>query len=253
MGGGGSLGHEWAHAMDNIIAEAATGKPQSVDTFCSETPDVLPPGDLRDAFMAVHKAMHSGEHQVAVDITYAAGDVRKADYNIKNAFSGVARSIRDAGSVEAAVAAVEKAFAGKDMSNRKNKNRVRDWKMLAVAYYDRNDAGSTVAVKSGPGVSAFVIGAIELDGAAKSPYWASTREMFARAFQSYVEDKLASQDRRNDYLSSMADNKYHVDIFGQQWKPFPEGEERTRINEAFDKLMGVIAKENLLAKAALLL
>ena len=26
MGGGGSLGHEWAHALDNIVKEAVTGE-----------------------------------------------------------------------------------------------------------------------------------------------------------------------------------------------------------------------------------
>jgi len=48
-------------------------------------------------------------------------------------------------------------------------------------------------------------------------------------------------DRRNDYLSVYADNKFHVDpLLGVEWKPYPEGEERTRINDAFDRLFAAI-------------
>jgi hypothetical protein len=74
--------------------------------------------------------------------------------------------------------------------------------------------------------------------------------MFARAFQSYLEDTLQSQGRRNDYLSSFADNKYHYDaIFGIQWKPYPEGEERVKINQAFGELVEALRDDGTLAKA----
>jgi hypothetical protein len=106
-----------------------------------------------------------------------------------------------------------------------------------------------VWVKTGAAVSSYAYEAAILDGAAYGKYWSSGREMAARAFQSYCEDKLASMDRRNDYLSSMADNKYYKDpIFGDS-KPFPEGEERARFAEAFDKLFAVMKSRNTLAKA----
>lgn len=74
--------------------------------------------------------------------------------------------------------------------------------------------------------------------------------MFARAFHAYVEDKLADQNRENGYLASYGDNKYHFDpMTGMQWKPFPEGEERKRINAAFDKLVEAVRKHGVLAKA----
>ena len=75
--------------------------------------------------------------------------------------------------------------------------------------------------------------------------------MFARAFQSYIEDTLSSMGRKNDYLSSYADNKYHVDtLLGIQWKPYPEGEERERINIAMERLLAAVRKHDVLAKAA---
>src|SRR6185312_9574938 len=44
---------------------------------------------------------------------------------------------------------------------------------------------------------------LESDAAMKKgePYWSNDWELFARAFQSYVIDKLAKEGRRSDYLS----------------------------------------------------
>ena len=58
----------------------------------------------------------------------------------------------------------------------------------------------------------------------------------------------------NDYLSAYADNKYHVDpFFGIEWKPFPEGEERQRINAAFDNLFDVLRRKREMLKAMMAL
>ena len=80
-------------------------------------------------------------------------------------------------------------------------------------------------------------------------YWSQRSEMAARAFQSWLEDRLAAKGQRNDYLSVYADNKYHVHpLFGPQF-PYPDGEERERINAAFDRLAEVMRKQGTLAKA----
>jgi hypothetical protein len=68
--------------------------------------------------------------------------------------------------------------------------------------------------------------------------------MAARAFQSYVEDRLSEKTRRNDYLSAKADNKYY-----QGQRPFPAGDERNAINAAFDNLMRVMHQEKGFKKA----
>lgn len=67
-------------------------------------------------------------------------------------------------------------------------------------------------------------------------YWSTGHEMFARAFQSYVMDKLAVQSRLNDFLT-----RPQVDMseFGDTFV-YPKGEERTIINSAFDKLVSEI-------------
>lgn len=80
--------------------------------------------------------------------------------------------------------------------------------------------------------TAFRNAALELDGNKPGKgYWATPVEMFARAFQSYVIDRLGEQAARNDYLS-------------RPQKPnsprYPAGEERRAINQTFDRLVQAI-------------
>lgn len=251
MGGGGSLGHEWSHALDNMIAEAVTGKPAGVDDFASENPELLPSGELRDAFIAVRSAMLDGDERASKTLTYTGNDLKLADYNINRQYPNeVAKRIKAAGNADKAVQAVDDFFDGKRMTPKVRK-QIDDWSRIAVAYHDRNPDGNKVKVKAGPPMSKFAAGAKALDAGGGSPYWHTAHEMFARAFQSYIEDTLSSMGRKNDYLSSYADNKYHADpLFGIQWKPYPEGEERERINIAMERLLAAVRKHDVLAKAA---
>lgn len=252
MGGGGTLAHEWAHALDNLCIEAESGK-AGKDDFASENPGLLPAGPLRDAFVAVRSAMHDGAVQAKETLSYSGADVRLADLNVGRGL-GVAQSIKNAGSVQAAVKAVDDHFGDVAKMSPKAKKRANDWRRIAVAFYDRNPEGGEVSVKAGPTMSSFAAEAAALDGDRSSAYWSQTHEMFARAFQAYCEDTLASKGRQSDYLSAMADNKYYVDpLFGIEWKPFPEGDERKRINAAFDGLVAALAKSGTLKKALELL
>lgn len=249
MGGGGALGHEWAHALDNMIKEAVTGETGKKDDFASEDPTLLPSGELRDAFMAIRSAMLDGNEKAPEKLTYSDSDIRLADHNINRmSVGGIAKLIKEAGNAEKAVQAVDDYYGGRVLSKKSLKIK-NDWRRIAVAYHDRKPGGADVWVKAGPGMSRFAIGARELD-AGGTRYWESTHEMFARAFQSYIEDALASKGQKNDYLSVYADNKHHFDkMLGIQWRPYPEGIERERINIAMERLLAAVRKHDVLAKA----
>jgi len=81
-----------------------------------------------------------------------------------------------------------------------------------------------------------------LDGkTATHPYWASKRNLAARAFSAYVSDKLESLGRKNTLLCFKPDNSLytaHTPKHGGP-KPYPEGKERLRINAAFDELFEI--------------
>ncbi|HNR90679.1 MAG TPA: hypothetical protein PKM65_20250 [Spirochaetota bacterium] len=89
-------------------------------------------------------------------------------------------------------------------------------------------------------------------------YWKRPWEMFARAFESYVYDKLAEKGVRNTYLVSGVSKEEAarwgkeaqlIEKDGGQTSPYPIGEERKKINEAFDRLIGAIKSTDLLTKA----
>lgn len=73
----------------------------------------------------------------------------------------------------------------------------------------------------------------------KKGYWTSPSELFARAFQSYVMDRLATQGLQNDYLSypQLPTELYKALEGGDR---YPRGSEREAINAAFDALIAAI-------------
>jgi len=71
--------------------------------------------------------------------------------------------------------------------------------------------------------SRFYTNAKKLDGKGKA-YYTTNRELLARAFESYIDDKLTQSNRKNDYLVSCTADPL----------AFPQDEERQKIHEAFD-------------------
>ncbi len=253
MGGGGCLAHEWWHSFDNMIAEAAGIDTSKEKTFFStENPERLKnQPELQKAVQVLSSAITQGAHRATTTFAYTDMDYKIAQYNIEGKSlynsSSTAAKIKNAGSAQNAIDIVMKMYSS-DPSRREKKNR-DTWIRIAAAWYGGNANGGEVEVEHGPSMSSFMLEAKDIDGERKNAYWSTTHEMAARAFQSWCEDRLASMDRRNDYLSIYADNKYyHNPIFGDR-KPFPEGEERKRIDAAFDRLFDVIRSQDLIQKA----
>ncbi len=83
----------------------------------------------------------------------------------------------------------------------------------------------------------FFLEAKEIDGYRASNYWSTPEEMGARAFESYIFDKLTSGKQQSDYLVYGVENRYYAAL---GMKPYPEGGEREAINAAFDKLFKTV-------------
>lgn len=90
--------------------------------------------------------------------------------------------------------------------------------------------------------SAFSKSAVELDRATgrKTKYYSRVDEMWARAFEAYVYDKLENKGIINTYLVHSVNNSDYA-----LFNPFPAGEERKNINKAFDNLIQVMKDEKL--------
>ncbi len=76
-------------------------------------------------------------------------------------------------------------------------------------------------------------------------YWASSCEMFARAFDCYVTDKLRERGLRSDYLTCKADC-FKIEHEGRMIYAYPVGEERKELNKLFDELINNFKKDGML-------
>lgn len=82
----------------------------------------------------------------------------------------------------------------------------------------------------------FAMEAKELDQGRGSEYWTTPHEMAARAFQSYVEDKIAESGGVSRFLTYGPEGVGILTPWGVKM-PFPSGAERKAINSALDDLV----------------
>lgn len=89
--------------------------------------------------------------------------------------------------------------------------------------------------------SVFFENAKKLDGLRSSPYWSTEIELSARAFESYVYDRLEGEGMCSDYLvHGVEGGRFSADEFAGN--PYPSGTERESINQAFDGLMVAVRR-----------
>ncbi len=78
-----------------------------------------------------------------------------------------------------------------------------------------------------------------IDMGRTNDYWSQPHEMASRAFSAYVEDKITEAGNKSDFLSYGSDN--NLPAFRLlNVRPFPEGDERKAINNAFDEFVDVL-------------
>lgn len=82
----------------------------------------------------------------------------------------------------------------------------------------------------------------ELDKNRSKGYYATIVEMFARAFEHYIEKKITSIGAKSQYLVHSANSASYA-IFGQH--PYPEGEESRVLCQDYERLMQSIVDAGL--------
>ncbi|GAA0319147.1 LPD1 domain-containing protein [Psychrobacter aestuarii] len=246
MKGGGSLGHEWFHAIDNILGEVlAVDGATGIGKYLSVNPKMVveKSASLSEAFAKLQETMTIGDSRAPEAFKVTHKDVELALLNIQENSTGLAKLIFDAKGATEAVDIIDSKFYSPYRSKRrKNHNQ---WRKVAVAFFNQDKVGETVVLNTGEPVSEFYANAKKLDAGRSKPYWSTTHEMAARAFQAYLEDSLEEQGRRNDYLSYGADNA----LYGGSHKAYPDGNERKKINMAFKNLFEIIKSEKVFENA----
>lgn len=284
--GAGSLAHEWAHAFDHYFATQAGGKiatdgkpfltehlgrpvagvrpevKQAFDTIV-ETMRERPETDAeRDARLAAYQRdMRSTLDRELSRLrqTVEAGD-RGGDKNAALAqFDELAKKLRTGdlgegyvsvgkGKLDAVAQHVGQLL---NLAKEATGRRADDWQRLNMAARLVSRLADTreAAAEQRQSVSSeYLKEAQLLEGTRKTPYWSTNLELFARAFQSYVLDKLAAEGGFNHYLTrpqlpGETVQKLKGTPLGEAGDRYPRGAERTAIDKAFDTLVGALKTE----------
>lgn len=253
----GSLGvsaHEWGHALDHFIFDASYNF--TPPTFGYGSHCTLGPSINREVVDVMEKLMETisfGESITYIENSNKSGDSYRLSKNFKETYSlfrgdllGIMRTqdriFRSQYFIDSerktttfySEAELEKSKA-RDL--RKYKKRLKEY-ANALAWYHEQQTGKRVEKVPVPSNrSQYYLDALSLDKGKTGKYWSNPQELFARAFESYIEDKLAENGRKNDYLVSgcrFFDSSSSI--------AFPRGEERTRINEKMEHLLEVVVK-----------
>lgn len=122
-------------------------------------------------------------------------------------------------------------------------DRLRD----AMSMYQRRvelwqsaDAGEA-KTKNVP--TSFMTEARKLDDGRVGNYWTAPHELLARAFSSYVEDRLQDAGRASAFMSFGSDPRFAVPVGTELARPFPGGAERQAMNAAFDRFFAEVKHE----------
>lgn len=269
-GGAGSLAHEWGHALDNILYQYSHGGTESLG-LASEAP--MGEGDpklslLYENLMTTIRKPVPGEKGGVKKLTVDTEKTQFGSYLPKRR-----EMVKEKGLVETLQHYTDEINQKYDrMMESVKENRRGFYKTPAdinkqVAKYERertrmlNQLPHEIAfdhyrvtgehVKGDfeipTGNSEYYQRMQEMDGKGKA-YFAKGAEMFARVFESYVQEKLDKKKRYNNYLVHSTREK---DVTGSN-APFPKGKERTAIFKALDDLLAHVTKGKALKKALIM-
>lgn len=257
--GHGALCHEWAHALDHTI-----GQYYGCREFASEDkknkrfPNIL--SELLDAFIykevTVSKedeftqlesqiTKHFQTYLKMIDV-WKPKDISETesdewDNMVHQLWTNPDESILNH------ISQMRKKMKGRVIP--KQERRSIFW-YAKCAYLDkeRQEKLEEEPFKTKRIYTDFYVGSKKFDGLFTRmghQYWSSKCEMFARAFDCYVSDKLKERGEENSYLTYGAD-AFHITLEGKRYAAVPEGEERQRINVLFDELLEKIKEENIM-------
>lgn len=260
MKGAGSLAHEWAHALDDIM-----GKEQGYIGFLTEKSSVEVISELVDAMR--YKTICNDESKKEQTLNYKMKitqlrnvmnsyfpseylneeTTKRIDKLIQNLIDNSKVISNDYASYLTGkkinndleeLSNLRKSLVGKNISEHDKRN---------IVYFQADIVNSKEKIGKPQRIETdFYKNSKSFDNLHSKTshgYWQSTIEMFARCFACYVKDKL---DNRSDYLCGHAHSDISINNNNEIIKAFPEGEERTIINEKIDKLIEFLKQKELL-------
>ncbi|PEB54617.1 hypothetical protein COO03_05085 [Bacillus sp. AFS098217] len=229
--GVGALCHEWLHALDHFLYDCSYAFQNGTTGFSSNLKSIGHelPQTIADKLKSTNNGFKSGKVEREVDVTAA--------YNRKWYFHGSVIDCYDGfkGNVSAILGTHHTCLhrrlenqpeAAKSRMLRKiEKDFERAAQMLAAYHFQKTGQKFETITYKADG-SVFFDTAVQLDKRKTKKYWSTNHEMFARAFEAYVESTLIDRGQRNDYL--VCDTYSFV---------YPLEKQRENINKHIESLM----------------
>lgn len=235
--GGGSMAHEWAHALDHYFGElnqkdAYTTKARGASGWYEEGQYKGMPQTRHELVDGKWKAVERMRlENLRPEMARAFDEVMQALFQKQVTKAEMVRSHELDLERTEALAQQEQDPKLKDMYQRMATSKRQFLEELRQDPEDKMYAGR--------GRTDYANNAQALSGKSVNGYWVRPTEMFARAFESWVFDRVTAMGARSDYLVHGVEQDRFA---GGNYKgnPYPTGEERARINAAFTKLAQTI-------------
>lgn len=253
--GQGSLCHEWAHALDHAI-----GQHYGCREFASLEADRMNHGKLPKIFRDLAHAM--AYKTVLVTEEEILKQKEKRIHHLKSLFTKktgqwkskymtkedaalwdkTVAELWETGNMDLVdvLSGLRKAAVGRVIPKSHREDII--W-YVQQSHIEEPDPKKTKKVRTD-----FSTGSQKFDDVFTKMghgYWQSWCEMFARAFDCYISDKLKERGEENTYLTYGADS-YVLDLDGVHYAAVPEEEERETLNKLFDELIDFLKEEKIL-------
>lgn len=231
--GGGSLAHEWAHALDHYLGEL-----DRADAYQTSA---------RGASGWTSRRPYNGRPQrrmVREDGRWVVREERPLSNlrtELADAVDQVMAALYETARPQAELVRAAEHRLDQLMARRAEASAASDGKRLAEAAAaiegaQRSLEEARAGLNAVTMASDFAGEARKLSGKSADGYWLRPTEMFARAFEAYVFDRLVAMGARSDYLvHGVEEDRFAGPAY--KGNPYPTGAERVTINAAFDRLV----------------
>lgn len=235
--GGGSMAHEWAHAMDHYFGEldkpdAYTTQARGASGWYSE-----------DQYLGVPRKRMEKVGNEWKNVEKMRLDNLRPE--MAAAFDGVMRALFSKQITKAEMVRSHELDLERTEALARNEQQPDLKAMYQNMVQNKQQALNEMrgdpegTMYAGRGRSEYASQAQKLSGKSTDGYWVRPTEMFARAFESWVFDRVTAMGSKSDYLvHGVEEDRFAGGAY--KGNPYPTGEERARINAAFDKLASTI-------------
>ncbi|OJD85752.1 LPD1 domain-containing protein [Bacillus anthracis] len=231
--GVGALCHEWGHALDHFLYDCSHDFQNGSLAFLSTGKSIgnILPAIIKGKMQAVLDACKQGKVARVINVEnaysrkwYFYGGVIDS-YDV---FKGNLSNILESHHASLCRKLDTLSGATKTRMERKIEKEFEKTAQMLAAYHYKKTGEKLVEISYQVKGSVYFDTAIKLDKKRTKKYWSTNHEMFARAFEAYVESALLDQEHRNDYL--VCDTYSFV---------YPLGEQREHLNRSIKSLMEV--------------